>query len=244
MEDDDDSVFIVDPDFGGAVTECDPYVQDCPEGEKCNAWADDGGSSWNALGCFPIDDNPDQIGDPCTVEGSGVSGIDSCDIGLMCWDVDPETNMGTCISLCQGSPDDPTCPDPLTICIIANDGVLNLCLPMCDPLVQDCGLGEACYPISDGFVCAPDASGDDLGAYGDPCEYINACDPFNACVNPDTVPGCAGAAGCCSPFCDVTDPTSSMSCPGFAGGQECIAWFEEGLAPPGFEDVGVCAIPS
>ena len=29
-----------------------------------------------------------------------------------------------------------------------------------------------------------------------------------------------------------------------ADGQECIAWFEEGAAPPGFEDLGACVIPS
>ena len=30
-------------------------------------------------------------------------------------------------------------------------------------------------------------------------------------------------------------------CPGAT--QECISWYEEGVAPPGFENVGICAIP-
>ena len=48
---------------------CDLWEQDCPEGEKCNPWANDGGASWNALRCVPIDPNPDGVGEPCTVSG-------------------------------------------------------------------------------------------------------------------------------------------------------------------------------
>jgi hypothetical protein len=49
--------------------------------------------------------------------------------------------------------------------------------------------------------------------------------------------------GCCSAFCDLTDPEASINCPGAAGGQECIPWYEMGQAPMGLEDVGACAIP-
>jgi hypothetical protein len=45
--------FIVDPDGGGPSIECDQWAQDCPPGEKCMPWANDGGSSWNATRCFP-----------------------------------------------------------------------------------------------------------------------------------------------------------------------------------------------
>lgn len=66
---------------------CDPKL-------KCVAYADGGGSSWNALRCVPIARNPDQPGEPCTVVESNVSGIDSCDQGAMCWDVDNNTLEG------------------------------------------------------------------------------------------------------------------------------------------------------
>jgi hypothetical protein len=234
----DDLGFIVDPDFGSAQ-ECDPYLQDCPDGEKCNAWANDGGSSWNALGCFPLDPMPDAIGEPCTVEGSGVSGVDSCDIGAMCWDVDTETNIGTCVALCIGSAADPSCADAASVCIIANEGSLNLCLPFCDPLMQDCEAGQGCYPINDGFVCAPDASGAD-GVYGDGCLYINVCDPGLWCAPPDAVSSCFDV-GCCSEFCDLSDPLAM--CPDSGDGQACVPFYAEGLAPPGFENVGVCMFP-
>jgi hypothetical protein len=237
-EDDDPSAFIMDPDFASGE-ECDTFTQDCPDGEKCNAWANDGGNSWNALNCFPLDDSPDQIGDACTVEGSGVSGVDSCDIGLMCWGVDTETNIGYCIGYCQGSPADPSCADPTALCIFTNE-VLALCLPGCDPLLQDCQPGEGCYPVLETFVCAPDASVDS-GAYGDTCEFINVCDPGNYCGPAESVPGCGGG-GCCTPFCDLTD--GAFVCPGSLGGQECVPFYAEGLAPPGLEDVGVCAIPT
>jgi hypothetical protein len=191
----------------------------------------------------PIDSEPGQPGDPCTVEGSGVSGLDDCDIGAMCWDVDPETNMGTCVGFCGGSDTDPTCEDPDTTCVIANNGVLILCLQVCDPLLQECPEGQACYPVNTDFACAPDASGPDLGAYGDPCEYINACDPGLFCGDAAIVPDCAGASGCCSEFCDIEDPQGAAQCSGAGGGQDCTPWYAEGDAPPGFEQVGACSIP-
>ncbi len=232
------SVFIMNPDGGGAANECDVWAQDCPQGEKCMPWANDGGDSWNATRCSPIDASPGQPGDTCTVEGSGVSGIDDCDIAAMCWDVDGKTNMGICVGFCEGTEDAPFCSNPDEGCSISNDGVLILCLAKCDPLLQDCPEGSACYPEDNGFFCSPDASGPDLGAIGDPCEYINVCDPGGWCAAAEVVPDCAGAIGCCAAFCDVTDPAAE--CP---AGTECTPWYEDGTAPPGGEDIGVCIVP-
>ncbi len=53
------------------VTPCDVFKQDCPEGEKCSAYADDGGTSWNASKCVPVNGDG-QPGEPCTVEGSAL----------------------------------------------------------------------------------------------------------------------------------------------------------------------------
>lgn len=237
-------VFLVEPDGGGVSFECDLFAQDCPEGDKCMPWASDGGT-WNATRCSPISDNPGQDGDECTVEGNGASGIDDCDIGVMCWDVDPKTNIGTCVAMCTGDSANPICEDPDTTCSIANDGAIVLCLPICDPLLQDCPDGQACYPVADDWVCGPDASGE-TGVYGDPCEFINVCDPGYICLNPGAVPpgeACEGAGGCCSGVCDLSDPAGDAQCEGAAGGQTCQAWYEEGAAPPGYEDVGACALP-
>ena len=233
--------FLCPPDV--IIAECDVWDQDCPEGEKCAPWANDGGTSWNSLQCVPIQNDPGQPGDPCTVEGSGVSGHDTCDVASMCWNVDPETNEGVCAAFCQGSESNPVCDDPTTSCVIANDGVLILCLPNCDPLLQNCPDGQACYPGDTQFVCVPDASGPDLGAYGDPCEFTNACDPGLLCVGAAAVPECTSAE-CCSEFCDLDAPDPDSECQGQGAGQQCLALFEEGQAPPGAEAYGFCAIPS
>jgi hypothetical protein len=232
--------FICDPPPD--VHECDPWSQDCPDGEKCMPWANDGGAAWNSLRCTPVSDALKQDGDACQVEGSGVSGIDDCDIGLMCWDVD-ENGEGTCVSMCTGSAEAPLCDDPADTCVIANDGVLNLCLLTCDPLLQDCGEGSACYGAGDSFACAPDASGPDAGTYGTPCEYTNACDPGLFCAAAEAVPDCADSVGCCSEFCDLDAANPDEICGGSAGGQQCEPWFVEGAAPPGFESLGACVIP-
>jgi hypothetical protein len=223
-------------DFNGDP-ECDLWAQDCPPGEKCTPWANDGGDVWNSLRCSPIVDDPDAVGEPCTAEGSGTSGIDSCAFGSMCWDVDPATLIGECVAFCVGSPDSPMCEDPDASCALPDDGVLALCFPLCDPLQQDCPEGDACYGIDEVFNCIPDASGE-TGAPGDECEYLNACDPGAFCAQAELVPGCPGMTGCCTSYCDVNEMP-----PACLPGQECMPWYEPGAAPPGYENVGACALP-
>ena len=238
---------FLDPTTGGSPdNECDVWLQDCPDGEKCMPWANDGGNAWNALKCVSVDPDPKQPGDTCTVDGNGVSGLDDCDVASMCWNVDPETKMGTCVAFCEGSPEAATCNSPNETCVIANGGVLILCLPACDPLLQDCAPEETCLPntAGDGFACVLDASGDN-GPAGTPCEYANACNVGLLCVGADVVPGCVGSQGCCAPYCDTTDAGANTDCANaFASpGAECVPFFEMGMAPPGHEDVGICMIP-
>lgn len=227
--------FICKPDAIAEEPECDVWAQDCPEGQKCAPWVSDGGVAWNSLRCVDVDANGGQPGDECEAEGGGASGIDDCAIGSMCWNVGQE-GTGFCVAFCDGTQQNPTCGDIATTCIIANDGVLNLCLPICDPLLQDCGDGQACYPAGDAFACAPDVSGE-LGLFGDACGGINTCDAGLLCVNPELVPDCAGE-GCCTSFCEIGDGTV---CQG--QGQECVTWYEEGEAPPGGDALGACVIP-
>ncbi len=220
---------------------CDLFAQDCPPGFKCMPYSNDGGGAWNDTICSPIADNPQQEDEPCTVEGNGVSGVDDCDFGLMCWNVDPETLEGTCVPLCIGDQANPVCPNECESCTISGDGVIVLCLDNCDPIVQNCPPGQACYPVNDDFFCAPDASPPGTGV-GSECEFINVCPPGLVCVNSEAVPDCTGF-GCCSPICPVggADP-----CPGLLPGSECLPWYEGG--PPQPEaclsaEPGVCAVP-
>lgn len=115
--------------------------------------------------------------------------------------------------------------------------------PSCHPLEPDCSEPEACYPIDGLWQCAPDASGE-LGAYGDPCEADDACDPGLACLPTNALPPglpCEDAAGCCTVLCDFSDPDASLGCPSAAEGQLCLPWYPPGEAPPGYDDVGVCS---
>ncbi|MBK8263467.1 MAG: hypothetical protein IPK80_19255 [Nannocystis sp.] len=215
--------------------ECDLWKNNCPEGQKCMPWANDGGSSWNSTKCSPLDANPGKPGEPCKVEGNGVSGVDNCEAGAMCWGVNHETMEGYCIGFCDGSWEDFSCSEPNTQCHISGNGVLILCFPTCDPLLQNCEGGDLCLWGGESFICALDASGEE-GQYGDPCEFANVCDPGLICINPEYVPGCQ-AGGCCTPWCDINE----FTCPG--EGQDCLPWFEDGVAPPGYENVGVCGVP-
>lgn len=229
------------PDGGTGVKECDPWVQDCPNGQKCSPTSLDGDNGWESLICVPVVEDPAQTGEPCTVEGRFASGQDDCDVGNVCWDLQFETKQGRCFAQCTGTPDDPHCPAGQE-CFIAGDGVVSLCVSQaCDPLAQDCGAMQACVPDpseATGFSCVVDESGAE-GQIFDPCEQQGDCDVGLGCLHPKLAVECDSMAdGCCLPFCDVSRPPA---CTG--AGAECVPWFEEKLAPPGLEDVGVCRVP-
>lgn len=236
------SVFLVELDAGSQTFACDIWAQDCPPGEKCMPSSTNPGSSWDGLRCTPIDPKSVPAGEACMVEGSAFSGIDDCEHGSMCWDVDGQTLVGTCIAMCSGSEAAPICPDPRTHCSVSADGTLALCHPSCHPLLQDCDDSEGCYPIDDeAFACFD--TGGEQGRFGEECAFLNVCDPGLFCAAPGEVPNCDSTA-CCSSFCDVSDPSATGACPGADGGQECVAWYDEGEAPFGHDDVGACVIPT
>lgn len=217
--------------------ECDLFAQDCPRGEKCMPWANDGGGYWNALRCSPIVDNPGQPGDDCTVEGSAVSGIDDCELGAMCWNVDAATNTGACVAMCVGSYEEPTCEDDAISCSLNSDGTIALCIPWCDPLLQDCSDGYGCNPVGGGFQCVPVS--EDAGGYASECDYIGDCAPGLFCLEAEHVPDCAAPVGCCTEVCDISSALGDGQCMGVDGGQQCVPWYEE--PPPQYPDVGVCS---
>lgn len=235
-----DAGFLSSWDMGPSSWQCSTFEQDCPPGQKCTLWADDGGPAFNSARCVDIAPNPVGLGETCTlIDASSVSGLDDCDLGLLCWYV--LDGQGTCVEFCGGAPEAPECP-PDHQCTISGAGVLSICIAECDPIEQDCEPGFACYPVNDGFTCAADASGP-AGAHGDPCRFINACDPGLVCIGADAHSGCDGALGCCSTACDVTDPMADAACTMLDAGQTCESWWVFDMAPRGYENVGVCAIP-
>jgi hypothetical protein len=228
------------PDIDKNPFECDVFAQDCPEGEKCMPWANDGGPSWNATRCSPVAENPGQPDEPCTVEGSGTSGIDSCDVGVMCWHVDPRTNEGTCVAMCIGNAGDPQCAAPEEACVSGAEGLIALCYDTCHPLDPMCPAGSACQPAPVGqpvLVCVP-TSGKDV-PHGEPCDFVTSCAEGLTCLDSSLFPACAGVS-CCAEFCDLT---AGVPCPDADQGVECVPWYEDGEAPSGHENLGVCVLP-
>lgn len=218
--------------------QCDVFEQDCPAGSKCMPTDTDQDGIHDASKCVPLQTSPGVPGDDCEVEGTPASGLDDCGLGSICWGVDA-SNHGVCVQMCTGSLDHPSCPDGLT-CDISNGANLILCLTACDPLSPTCPEGKVCIPGSEGvFLCDTDASGS-KGAYGDECEYLNVCDNGLLCVAGNLVPGCL-TPGCCTEYCELG--AMDNLCSG-APKQECVPFYDNlSDAPPGFEDVGVCAIP-
>lgn len=116
-----------DPDGGTVTIECSVWDQDCAEDEKCMPWANDGGPEWNATRCTPLDPDAGEVGDPCTTEGSPVSGIDTCTVRAVCVVENEETLEGTCVEVCSGASEAPICMTEGTTCTNP-ETVAPLCL--------------------------------------------------------------------------------------------------------------------
>ena len=225
--------FVFEPDLPETALQCDLFDQDCEPGQKCIAWSAGDRGIWNATRCVDImgDATP---GEPCT----RVDGFDDCAFGGFCWSTD-EQGHGTCVGQCTGTWDAPECP-PKSQCAGSSDGVLYLCLLVCDPLEQDCPNAQVCIPSFDAFLCELDASGDN-GQFNDPCDYANTCDAGLLCLNTASASAACdqNSPGCCQPFCEFPD----APCPN--PDQQCVQWFDPMMPiPPNYENIGVCAIPT
>lgn len=222
------------------IQACDPWAPACPNGEGCKPYSTAGDGAYDANGCFAISPNPAQVGDVCTPASLG-SGEDGCDIGLACFYVDAMGD-GLCVEQCIGSAMNPICMNAGESCGQFSGGVLNVCLPDCDPLMSNCPGGTGCYNNNGGgWSCLPDGSGAG-GAALDPCTSLNGCDPGHVCLDGSQFSACP-EIGCCSPICDVSFGGADAMCAGLDPATSCEPWYAPGMAPPGLEDVGVCASP-
>jgi hypothetical protein len=211
------------------ISECDIFMQNCPLGEKCVPYAANGGS-WDADKCVPVLGNG-MVGEAC-MYGGIVEATDDCDETSACWDVMDVNGeaIGTCAAFCMGTSDAPICPVG-TSCLQGNDS-LAFCVEGCNPLTQECPNGEACFWATDAFNCI--FTTEDVPT-GQPCGYINDCAEGNSCITGSLVPNCLGAA-CCASFCDLDCGLGLCPQPG----TECVPFFENGQAPIGSADIGVC----
>ncbi len=208
---------------------CDPLAQDCFPTHKCVPYATVEGSTFlDGNKCMPI------LGDKAWGESCTLSNFneaqDDCDGLGFCWDLEWVQGelQGNCVPFCVGTPQNLTCP-PGWGCLFS--GAIALCAQQCNPLLQDCPNQYACYWVNDAFQCVLTGS---LGQDAEPCDQVNDCVPGLGCVAQGSVPGCPGnAATCCTPYCELGAP----NCP---PGRSCVAFFDQGEAPPGYESLGIC----
>jgi hypothetical protein len=222
---------------GGGMSECDPSLQDCPEGSKCTAKAKMADDTWNINVCVPEPQNGKVQGETCTTQQDMFTGDDDCAKGYICLNQQNDGTEGYCVEFCTPEMACPNTSGGAGYCLVANEGVLPICLDLCDPLTQDCpGLG-ACYVGDNNYICYGPDPVDNDGLVGDECNFLNACAKGLNCNEASTVNGCVtDQYGCCNPFCslDEADPCTAP--------EVCTAVYGE-MQPPGYENVGVCALP-
>lgn len=183
----------------GLPGECLSDASCCP-GEKCVPSPD-------YSSCVPLDPTPVDVGEACTRMGEN----DDCVAGAVCRAVDPTTQEGTCIEICDFGH---SCDDATLECFLAPDA---LCERTCDPLGGPACDGNAtCLPnaFAQTFACVPDERIDQPGQPGDPCvpddDTFAGCDALGLCV-PDgstAIESCANDLddACCTWLCALGDP--------------------------------------
>ncbi len=113
--------------------------------------------------------------------------------------------------------------------MVANDGELKLCLPMCDPLAPDCDDGSGCYPSSEqASVCLREGVGVELDEVSHP-----QCPAGTFWTNAEAVEGCVDDEPCCTSYCHLDEP---QTC---GPGSACLPFDP---ARPGLDPVGYCTV--
>ena len=177
------------PGPGGG--ECSFFLQDCNEGEKCVPWSQLPDLVPDEIRCCPVQQPMVEAGDICSVAGYLGSCLDNCAPGTMCLDIDGD-GEGVCQKMCEGSEEQPECPQQDDTCFIYYSGV-PLCFRTCDPLVQDCPADKGCYPDAiaeggTGFLCMPTVGDNGLGDY---CWLLSACNPGMICATAHSSTNCS-----------------------------------------------------
>ncbi|WP_106087811.1 hypothetical protein [Enhygromyxa salina] len=217
-----------DGDLPG-FTECDMFAQDCPDGEKCVPFAENG-PSWDNAKCVPVT-GAGAPGEPCTTDGI-VAANDDCDATSFCFGYDQDNAGGRCHPFCTGDITMPECIDGW-VCSVPAQGP-SVCVQECDPLADNCGAGSECVWTGSLFTCIDEG---EAAAAGEACMFVNDCASGLLCANSQAVDGCADD-GCCTPFCSLM--AGDGPCQMLNPAHSCEPFFMR--APIGYEDVGACVL--
>ncbi len=140
----------------GALPDCDIYEQDCPAGEKCTAWASQGGELPDAVRCVSVSEPAGQPGDWCVVL-EPLSGEDDCAVGSFCQRGLGDENYGVCVSYCAGGPKLGLCENPDQACGLFFGGVAPICVSTCKEGISTCPVGQTCEELASGVTaCLPE----------------------------------------------------------------------------------------
>lgn len=225
--------------------ECVLWADECGPDQKCMPWSLEDDQIPDEIRCCAAPDEPDLVGEPCTMQEYNGSCLDSCERGALCVLDDPEGLTGQCRKYCQPGGDD--C-QPDETCktfyeLLEDVPTVPLCMEQCDPLVQDCSVPNwRCIPDSptqagqSGFICVSPPPGDPYGV-GEPCALANQCESGLVCVTADRLQNCPFTS-CCTAYCSLSE--GDGPCMAIDPDLRCIDW----MSPdPTWEDVGVCALP-
>jgi hypothetical protein len=208
-------------------------------------WSDSPDRIPDETRCCPAQDNPNLVGEECTISEYDGSCMDSCEVGSMCVLDNAEALTGKCREFCN--PSSPNCETTQTckaffetLPLVPN---IPLCMAKCDPVVQDCPeAGWKCIPDSptesgqSGFICVPQPP-DSPNMLFEPCALANDCGAGLVCLTQDRVPGCTFSQ-CCSAYCSLSE--GDTPCQDLHPDLACVDW----MSPdPQWQDVGACAIP-
>ncbi len=200
---------------------CDVDADDtCSPGERCQPFGIGGNAGFDVAVCRPLAGNVGTPGDECSFS---VCDGDDCDIGSVCV-VGADGVTGVCQPMCNLAAGQ-LCGNPDEACVPAS--TIQLCRPLCDPLLQDCDNNSGCYVVADDAVCIPDTSGG-VGLEFDECpgDYTQTCAIGMACIS--GLNGCAGP-NCCTSYCEVGQSDCGMD-------YDCVALV---LGPP-HDSLGFC----
>lgn len=209
--------FVIDADGGCTALSCDVWAQDCPRGEKCVPW--NAGGDGPSMGCSEsrcseLAPEPRAPGESCTADGGPWSGVDDCDVGSYCWNVDELTLEGVCVAQCIGSEASPLCADDELYCFMLQGTSVTACVPVCDPLAPMCPAGSTCAlsGANDQAAACVSTTLDVPSGHGTPCDWRLGCGDGFACVEATTLSACDDSY-CCASLCDVDSPTCAAEDP-------------------------------
>ncbi len=227
-----DNPFVVPPDAVCGCW-CDPFAQDCAEGEKCSPVSIEPNGFYDHYRCVPVMPPALPPGAPCQMQEGTATGLDDCALGSFCAFVEPSTLQGTCVAMCTGSENRPVCAGDGYDCVSWGQE-LFVCIQSCNPLDEmPCPEGHVCTfgGGTDLPWCRPD-DGTSSAQPGDPCGRGGSCGPLG-CASEEVDPNCPHPGGCCSVWCDLEAP----QCP---RGTACTEAFPNAGLPPGWANVGMC----